>query len=58
MAQSYIDAYGREAAVGDIPVGEMVKPLEVAELIAFALRPDQRALNGAALDINGGSYVR
>jgi 3-oxoacyl-[acyl-carrier protein] reductase len=58
MAQVYIDTYGKEAAVGDIPVGEMVEPKEVAELIAFVLQPGQRSLNGATLDINGGSYVR
>jgi NAD(P)-dependent dehydrogenase (short-subunit alcohol dehydrogenase family) len=58
MAQVYIDKYGKDAAVGDIPLGEMVEPREVAELIAFVLQPDQRSLNGATLDINGGSYVR
>lgn len=58
MAQEYIDKYGKDAAVSDIPLGEMVEPEEVAELIAFVLHPDQRSLNGATLDINGGSYVR
>lgn len=58
MAQTYIDTYGKEAAVGDIPLREMVEPEEVARLIAFVLHPDQRSLNGATLDINGGSYVR
>jgi 3-oxoacyl-[acyl-carrier protein] reductase len=58
MAQAYIDTYGKEAAVGDIPLGEMVEPEEVARLIAFVLHPDQRSLNGATLDSNGGSYVR
>lgn len=58
MAQTYIETYGKEAALGDIPLGEMVEPTEVAEVIAFVLRSDQRSLNGATLDINGGSYVR
>lgn len=58
MAQAYIDTHGKEAALGDIPLGEMVEPSEVAELIAFVLQPGQRSLNGATLDINGGSYVR
>ncbi len=44
MAQAYIDIYGKEAAVGDIPLGEMVEPEEVARLIAFVLHPDQRSL--------------
>jgi 3-oxoacyl-[acyl-carrier protein] reductase len=25
---------------------------------AFVLRPSQRSLNGATLDVNGGSYIR
>jgi len=58
MAQKYIDTYGKDAAVSDIPLGEMVEPEEVAELIAFVLQSSQRSLNGATLDINGGSYVR
>jgi 3-oxoacyl-[acyl-carrier protein] reductase len=58
MAQAYIDKYGKDAAVGDIPLGEMVEPREVAELITFVLQSGQRSLNGATLDINGGSYVR
>ena len=58
MAQAYIEKYGTEAALGDIPLGEMVEPTEVAELIAFVLRPDQRSLNGVTIDINGGSYIR
>ncbi len=58
MADAYIEQHGKAAAVTDIPIGEMVQPAEVAELVAFALRPSQRSLNGATLDVNGGSYVR
>jgi NAD(P)-dependent dehydrogenase (short-subunit alcohol dehydrogenase family) len=36
----------------------MAQPSEIAELVAFALRPSQRSLNGATLDVNGGSYIR
>lgn len=36
----------------------MALPAEVAELVAFALRPSQKSLNGATLDMNGGSYIR
>lgn len=48
---------GLDAAVADIPVGEMGAPEEIAELVAFALRPSQRSLNGATLDVNGGGYI-
>jgi hypothetical protein len=26
--------------------------------VAFVLRPGQRSLNGATLDVNGGSHIR
>lgn len=58
MAEEYIAAKGKDAALGDIPIGEMVEPEEVAELVCFVLRPDQKSLSGATLDINGASYVR
>lgn len=58
MAEEFIRAKGKDAAVGDIPIGEIVEPSEVAELVCFALRPDQKSLSGATLDVNGASYVR
>lgn len=36
----------QDAAVGDIPIGELVEPAEIAELVVFALREAQRSLNG------------
>ena len=58
MAEQFIAAKGKMAALGDIPIGEMVEPKEVAELVCFALRPDQKSLSGATLDINGASNDR
>jgi NAD(P)-dependent dehydrogenase (short-subunit alcohol dehydrogenase family) len=58
MAKAFVARHGEAAAVGDIPIGAMVEPEELAELIAFAFRPSQRSLNGATLDVNGGSYIR
>jgi NAD(P)-dependent dehydrogenase (short-subunit alcohol dehydrogenase family) len=58
MAEEFIATHGKAAAVADIPIGEMAAPNEVAELVAFVLRPGQASLNGATLDVNGGSYVR
>lgn len=58
MAEDFIATHGEAAAVSDIPIGVMALPAEVAELIAFILRPGQRSLNGATLDVNGGSYIR
>ena len=58
MAEGFIARHGEAAAVADIPIGAMALPEEVAELTAFVLRPSQRSLNGATLDVNGGSYIR
>ncbi|AOF93669.1 SDR family oxidoreductase [Sinorhizobium sp. RAC02] len=58
MAEDFIAKHGKQAAVADIPVGEMASPADVAELVAFVLRPSQASLNGATLDVNGGSYIR
>ncbi|MBT9384119.1 SDR family oxidoreductase [Pseudooceanicola sp. CBS1P-1] len=58
MAEDFIRSHGKAAAVGDIPIAEMVEPEELAQLVAFALLPSQRSLNGATLDMNGGSYLR
>lgn len=58
MAKDYIARFGKETAVADIPIGEMAMPEEIAEVISFILHPSQRSLNGATLDMNGGSYIR
>ncbi|MBZ7926325.1 SDR family oxidoreductase [Ensifer adhaerens] len=58
MAEDFVAKFGKQAAVADIPIGEMAQPSEIAELVAFALRSSQRSLNGATLDVNGGSYIR
>lgn len=58
MAEQFIATYGKQAAVADIPTGEMAEPAEIAELVAFVLRKSQASLNGATLDVNGGSYIR
>jgi 3-oxoacyl-[acyl-carrier protein] reductase len=58
MAEDFVERFGEAAAVGDIPIGAMAEPSEIAELVAFVLRPSQRSLNGATLDVNGGSYIR
>lgn len=58
MAAAFVAEHGLAAAVGDIPVGAMASPAEIAEVVCFALRPGQRSLNGATLDVNGGSYIR
>lgn len=58
MAEQFIAQFGKAAAVADIPIGDMAQPGAIAELVAFVLRPSQASLNGATLDVNGGSYIR
>lgn len=58
MAESYIAQHGEAAALAGIPIGRMASPQEIGELTAFAFRPSQASLNGAVLDVNGGSYLR
>lgn len=58
MAEAYIAAHGEAAALAGIPIARMADPGEIGEIIAFAFRPSQVSLNGAVLDVNGGSYMR
>ena len=58
MAEAFIAQHGEAAALSGIPIGRMAEPAEIGELVAFCLRPSQMSLNGAVLDVNGGSYLR
>ncbi len=58
MAEAYIAEHGEAAALAGIPIGAMAAPREIGEIVAFAFRPSQSSLNGAVLDVNGGSYLR
>lgn len=58
MIDGLIAKSGEAESVADVPIGRMADPAAVAEAIAFALQPSQESLNGATLDINGGSYIR
>ena len=58
MAEAFIARHGEAAARAGIPIGRMATPQEIGELVAFILRPTQASLNGAVLDVNGGSYLR
>ena len=43
---------------GIIPIARMADPQEIGKITAFVFRPSQASLNGAVLDVNGGSYIR
>ncbi len=53
------DLTTRRAQVeGEIPLGRVGTPEEVAQVIAFLASPLAEYVNGATIDVNGGSYVR
>lgn len=58
MAEAFIAQHGEAAALAGIPIGRMATPGEIGDLVAFTLCPSQVSLNGAVLDVNGGSYLR
>jgi len=58
MSEAYIRTHGEAAALSGIPLGQMAEPQELAELVAFVLRPSQASLSGAVLDVNGASQMR
>ncbi len=49
---------GEDAVKAILPLGDMVPPAEVANLVAFAASGLCRHLSGATLDVNGAAYVR
>lgn len=44
--------------VAEIPIGRVGAPNDVAGIVAFLASPMADYLNGATIDVNGGSYVR
>lgn len=58
MAEAFIAQHGEATALSGIPIGAMAEAAEIGALVAFVLRPSQASLNGAVLDVNGGSYLR
>ena len=46
-----------QAIVGQIPVGRMGKPEEIADLVAFLSSDKAAFITGAVMTINGGQYI-
>ena len=47
-----------EAAIGDMPLGELPPPEVVAEFITFLSSGRARHATGNTIDVTGGSYMR
>jgi 3-oxoacyl-[acyl-carrier protein] reductase len=58
MAETYIARHGEEGIVGEIPLGELPTPEDVAEMAVFLASGKARHATGTSIDINGASYVR
>jgi NAD(P)-dependent dehydrogenase (short-subunit alcohol dehydrogenase family) len=43
---------------GEIPLGRVGSPADVASIVAFFASGAGDYANGATIDVNGGSYVR
>ena len=56
MAPEDIEA--RKRAVGEIPLGRVAAPAEIAALVAFLVSGQCPSAVGATFDVNGASYVR
>jgi 3-oxoacyl-[acyl-carrier protein] reductase len=48
----------RAEVVAEIPLGRVGSPDDVGGIVAFLASPMADYLNGATIDVNGGSYVR
>jgi NAD(P)-dependent dehydrogenase (short-subunit alcohol dehydrogenase family) len=57
MADDFVRRHGEDAAVADIPLGEMASPETVANIAAFLASGRARHATGATIDVNGASYV-
>jgi len=58
MAEDYLASRGGPALLGDIPLGRVATPDEIATMAAFCALDAPPSMTGAVLDANGASYVR
>ena len=58
MAETHLGGAEGARIVGEIPLGRVTTPEEVANATVYLALDAPSSMTGAALDINGGSYVR
>jgi 3-oxoacyl-[acyl-carrier protein] reductase len=58
MADDYLASRDGDALLADIPLGRVAMPEEVAEMARWCALDAPASMTGAALDVNGASYVR
>lgn len=55
--EEFIDAYGEEYALHDIPLGEFGRPQDIANVVAFVASDLARYATGATIHVNGACFV-
>ena len=58
MVEDYIESRGGLAALGDLPIGRPATTDEVAETVRWLALDAPPSATGAAIDVNGASFVR
>jgi NAD(P)-dependent dehydrogenase (short-subunit alcohol dehydrogenase family) len=58
MADDYLASRGGQQLLADIPLGRVATPDEIAETIRWLAIDAPPSATGAAIDVNGASYVR
>lgn len=57
QAQEFVGTYGIEAALNEIPLGEIGKPEDIANVVTFLASGKARYATGATIDVVGASFL-
>ena len=57
QAEDFVRRYGADEALGEIPLGELGEPADVAEVVCWLATGHARYATGATIDVNGASYL-
>ena len=58
MVDDYIESRGGIASLGELPIGRPASVEEIAETVRWLAVEAPPSATGAAIDVNGASYVR
>jgi 3-oxoacyl-[acyl-carrier protein] reductase len=58
MVEEYLDSRGGIAALGDLPIGRPATVEEIGETVRWLAVDAPPSATGAAIDVNGASFVR
>jgi len=58
MAAPYLKGEGGDEIRGQIPLGRLATPEEIAKAVTFFSSEGTESMTGAVLDVNGASYLR